>query len=622
MAPSYSGVWNISTQYQYASVWPFDANLGSVGLVSGGTDGSSNLNTIEKFVPESDGNGVDFGDLSGTRNNPAAVGNDVRHIVAGGYIVNVIDFVSYATAGNATDFGDLVKPSHGLTSCSNNVRGVFAAGNSYTGGSTLDTTTIDYITIASAGNATDFGDVTVATKDAGSKGITSSSTRGVFGGGILDNGSLSNVIQYITLASAGNATDFGDLSVARQKHPAGMSSSTRVVFAGGEGASGDVNTIDYITIASTGNASDFGDMTIAKESNSGASSATKGFMLGGIDSSGTVNTIEQITIASTGNAIDFGDLLAIKRQVASSISSQAAVQNEAGFPPAAIGLFAGNTAYDTHIIYVDIATDGVGASFGDLSVGRTYSNGEAASSTRALFMGGYNGSESDTIDYNTFSTKGKAIDFGNLSESSYSHAQFSSSTRAIKGTGGDPQSNTIEYVTIASTGDVTDFGDATVARNNTCGSASTTRGLVFGGSVSGGARSDVIDYVTIASAGNSTDFGNLIETLTTAAAASSNTRALIAGGIDSTGSTNRVSYITIASTGNATDFGDMSRATYYGSGLSDKTVALFPATGGSLNNPRLDKFTIASTGNAADWGDLVSNSHTYMTSSNSHGGIA
>ena len=333
-------------------------------------------------------------------------------------------------------------------------------------------------------------------------------------------------------------------------------------------------------------------------------------------------TIQQVTIATTANATDFGDMTAAKSYAMGACSGTASVQNETDFAPAAIGLFAGNTAYDTHIVYVDIATDGVGASFGDLTVGRTYSNGEAASSTRALFMGGYTGSESDTIDYNTFSTKGKGLDFGNLSESSYSHAQFSSSTRALRGTGGDPQSNTIEYVTIASTGNTTNFGDATVSRNNSVGSASTTRGLIFGGTVSGGGRTDVIDYVTMASTGNATDFGNLIETLTVAEAASSNTRSLIAGGIDSTGITNRVSYITIASTGNATDFGDMSTATYYGSGLSNKTVALFPATGNSLGNPRLDKFTIASTGDATDWGDLVANSHTYMSSSNSHGGLS
>ena len=42
----------------------------------------------------------------------------------------------------------------------------------------------------------------------------SSSTRGVWGGG--NNPTLSNVIDYITIASLGNSQDFGDLTVARR----------------------------------------------------------------------------------------------------------------------------------------------------------------------------------------------------------------------------------------------------------------------------------------------------------------------------------------------------------------------------------------------------------------------
>jgi hypothetical protein len=68
------------------------------------------------------------------------------------------------------------------------------------------TNVIDYVTIATTGNATNFGDLTVARF---SLSAASSSTRGTFGGGYIAN--YSNVIDYITIASAGNATDFGDL---------------------------------------------------------------------------------------------------------------------------------------------------------------------------------------------------------------------------------------------------------------------------------------------------------------------------------------------------------------------------------------------------------------------------
>jgi hypothetical protein len=93
----------------------------------------------------------------------------------------------------------------------------------------------------------------------------SSSTRGLFAGGRTSPGSgyfaNSNIIDYVTIATTGNATDFGDLTVARAQL-AGTSSTTIGVFAGGQNASGTVvNTIDYVTIASAGNATDFGDLS-------------------------------------------------------------------------------------------------------------------------------------------------------------------------------------------------------------------------------------------------------------------------------------------------------------------------------------------------------------------------
>jgi len=64
---------------------------------------------------------------------------------------NVMDYVTILTAGNATDFGNLTAASHDLATACSIVRGLIFSG---TGRSTA----IDYITIASAGNATDFGD--------------------------------------------------------------------------------------------------------------------------------------------------------------------------------------------------------------------------------------------------------------------------------------------------------------------------------------------------------------------------------------------------------------------------------------------------------------------------------
>jgi hypothetical protein len=92
-------------------------------------------------------------------------------------------------------------------SCSSATRGIFAGGDD--DDSILTTNIINYITIASTGNAADFGDLTQKTVYGAA---CSSSTRGVFGGG--GNNSRTNVLAYITISTTGNATDFGDLPVS------------------------------------------------------------------------------------------------------------------------------------------------------------------------------------------------------------------------------------------------------------------------------------------------------------------------------------------------------------------------------------------------------------------------
>ena len=71
----------------------------------------------------------------------------------------------------------------------------------------------------------------------------------------------SNIIDFITITTLGDATDFGDLTVDRST--SGASSPIRGVWAGGYDPSGAVDTIDYVQIMSTGNAMDFGDLSTA-----------------------------------------------------------------------------------------------------------------------------------------------------------------------------------------------------------------------------------------------------------------------------------------------------------------------------------------------------------------------
>ena len=625
MAPSYSGVWNISTQYQYRTGWPVDVNLGAIGLHAGGVTGSAYIAEVDKLTLAANSNATDFGDLSTNRQAMGSASSDTRMLVGGGFYtdgggsdvqINIIEYFTYATASNSTDFGDLSATKYLLNGLSNNVRGIFHGGSS--SGSTIDV--IEYVTIASTGNATDFGNLSSTYSNHG-YGICASTTRGII------SGFNSNVIEYVTIASAGNATDFGDMTVTRKQGHAQMASATRGVFGGGRDNSNNrLNVIDYITIASTGNATDFGDIATAKFGTMGMSSLTKGFIVGGTTASGYENVIEQITIATTGNATDFGDLTQGKGVGNGASNGQAAFQDTA-FAPAAMGLFAGGIGdasprYLTVIQYINIASTGNTVMFGDLSVGRDYmASGGFASSTRGVFAGGYTGSDSDVIDFVTFSTKGKATDFGNLVTARYSPAAFSNSTRGIAGGGRIDASasnlNVIEYVTIASAGNTTDFGDLSANKQGAGGTASATRGIFHGGNSPGDIN--VIEYVTIASTGNATDFGDSGAVGYGAAGASSSTRGVF-GGRQSSGVTNVIEYITIASTGNATDFGDLTVTKELAPAVSSGTRAVFGS--GSTSSNVMDYITIASTGNAQDFGDMEAYQQTAGSASNSHGGIA
>ena len=73
-------------------------------------------------------------------------------------------------------------------------------------------------------------------------------------------------MSHITLASEGTATYFGELSIAAGQRNNGASTQVRGVFGGGMGTPAQLNAMDYITIASAGDAIDFGDLSKEIES--------------------------------------------------------------------------------------------------------------------------------------------------------------------------------------------------------------------------------------------------------------------------------------------------------------------------------------------------------------------
>ena len=279
---------------------------GTRGLTMGGLSS----NSISYIQVQTQGNAQDFGDLSSAvgKYTSAAFSSSTRSFCAGGEIspgsssTDAIEFVYSSTTGNVIDFGNLlgnlINAPAGLA---NSTRGVVAGGyNPSPAASRINT--IQYITMASSGDAQTFGELANGEKNDGPMSF-SSPTRGIFAGGNNTPAGTINSIHFITIASTGNASDFGDLTTIRTLNSS-CSNSTRGLVAGSAPVSYE---IEFVTIASTGNAQDFGDLVTGSAASFGMSSPTRGLFAGGNTPSFT-NRIEFITIQTTGNGTDFGDM--------------------------------------------------------------------------------------------------------------------------------------------------------------------------------------------------------------------------------------------------------------------------------------------------------------------------
>ena len=283
---------------------------GDRGIAAGS---SGTPNEIQRFDITTQGNSVDFGDLlNNTTTYFNSTGSSARTLFVGGYDSgasarsNVIQYVTPSSPGNATDFGDLTLARSAVKGAtSNGTRAVFSGGL-YGGG--YFTNTMDYVTVANTGNATDFGDTVVSEPARGSQGTTADATRGLFAN--ASNNTERN-IDYFTFASAGNATDFGDL-ILYGGHAAGCSDSTRTVYSGGRdgGNADNTNQMCYVTTQTTGNATDFGDLTWSSQySLAAVANTTRGVSFGGAVSGSATTNMDYYTIQTAANAADFADLV-------------------------------------------------------------------------------------------------------------------------------------------------------------------------------------------------------------------------------------------------------------------------------------------------------------------------
>ena len=299
--------------------------------------------TIEFF----DGNGWRQVDNT-TRSGRAITGGGLS---PGNTPHSTVDLITIPTLGNSVNFGELhtARSQHGA--CSSSTRGLFLGG----GSPAIDA--IEYYTLASSGNGIDFGNLTSTGRRYTSS--FSSSTRGFSAGG-KDDPAVTNEIDYVEISTIGDALDFGDLTVAAL-YWSGLSSPTRgfTLVADDPAA----QTINMVTMASKGNAVDFGNQSKTGGYQAAAANSVRGLWAGGYSSAprqsvGRSSSIEAITMASQGTTQYFGDLSSITSQYGdgSSTSTRAVF---------CIGKIAAGNNFRTNIEYVTIASSGTASDFGD-----------------------------------------------------------------------------------------------------------------------------------------------------------------------------------------------------------------------------------------------------------------
>lgn len=265
---------------------------GGAGGSTGALVAAAGGNAYYHFIVETGGTATNWGNQIAQAAGTATYASETTGFAAcGAFGIDNINAFSFATSGNATDFGDATEAGDGPDGCQNATRGVMMG--RWNGYSTATSSVVDYVTMATAGNATSFG----TNYSHYNSGSASNDTTCLYGGGGYwpGSGNMSPIstCSQLTMATTGSAATFtSNISATYYRHM--PSNSTRAMHGGGGGQ----NLMQYWAFSSPGNATDFGDTTTPRSS--GMDNGITGIMVGG-----TTTTSDQLTIATPANATSF-----------------------------------------------------------------------------------------------------------------------------------------------------------------------------------------------------------------------------------------------------------------------------------------------------------------------------
>ena len=297
--------------------------------------------------------------------SPNLDGGNGRGFLAGGTTtpfptpVNTIDMITIATAGDAVNFSDLTQQVREVGgAAASKTRGIRAGGTiSGSPPASTHTDTIDFITMPTQANASDFGNLTQQSLSFGAS-TGGSGTRGIFMFSMASSSPTRTIvdnIEFVTIASTGDSLDFGNLKAASQTEQC-SSSPTRTLKFGGFNPNRS-KEVEYITTATQGNAQDFGELTRAVSRGAACGNATRGIYAGGEDDAALTDEAEKIEYATLGNAVEFGDVVGSGREYISAVST----------PVRGVWTGGGPGSLTNTLTYQALATAGTGIDFGDMT---------------------------------------------------------------------------------------------------------------------------------------------------------------------------------------------------------------------------------------------------------------
>ena len=257
-----------------------------------GAPTNGRISTIQALTIPTNGDIFDFGDLQFTSQQLSGTGNATRGVYALGYAypnmtpvstnsLNMnYDMIEFMSTANRTDFGDIINnaASRDLATVETHIRGYYAGGEGTGQDSPSHNKNITIKGFANNSESVKFGELSQLSLRGSGAG---SATRGVFLlGQLTGTNTVTNIMEYITLTTSGEVTDFGDITTGNTSNNNNNSASNTIrgVYHIARSTHGGavLNTLEYITIASTGNGTDFGDLNYVSRDGCGFSDSHGG----------------------------------------------------------------------------------------------------------------------------------------------------------------------------------------------------------------------------------------------------------------------------------------------------------------------------------------------------------